>query len=170
MGSRAVQARGCRASASTMLVPWIILNRSCPFICCRSGAWFLAGFCGPLRWRRHRIWSRLPHARALVRRLWQKEQDLFHRVVLPSSCYRGGRTLQHSLSPVVGRVFVLLSVIVSGLRRAFWLLGAASKVLCVHSLLEHTDVTIMYDNEALYDICRRQVVLKHTQRLFFLIP
>ena len=25
-------------------------------------------------------------------------------------------------------------------------------VLCVHSLLEHTDVTIMYDNEALYDI------------------
>ena len=23
-------------------------------------------------------------------------------------------------------------------------------VLCVHSLLEHTDVTIMYDNEALY--------------------
>merc|ERR1719324_1179539 len=27
-------------------------------------------------------------------------------------------------------------------------------VLCVHSLLEHTDVTIMLDNEALYDICR----------------
>merc|ERR1712232_952785 len=26
-------------------------------------------------------------------------------------------------------------------------------VLCVHSLLEHTDVTIMMDNEALYDIC-----------------
>ena len=33
-------------------------------------------------------------------------------------------------------------------------LGTA-QVLCVHSLLEHTDVTIMYDNEALYDICRR---------------
>ena len=31
------------------------------------------------------------------------------------------------------------------------------KVLCVHSLLEHTDVTIMYDNEALYDICRRNL-------------
>eukprot|EP00439_Symbiodinium_sp_Y106_P083082 s260_g22.t2 len=30
-------------------------------------------------------------------------------------------------------------------------------VLCVHSLLEHTDVTIMYDNEALYDICRRKL-------------
>ena len=27
----------------------------------------------------------------------------------------------------------------------------------VHSLLEHTDVTIMYDNEALYDICRRNL-------------
>lgn len=34
---------------------------------------------------------------------------------------------------------------------------ATSKVLCVHSLLEHTDVTIMYDNEALYDICRRNL-------------
>ena len=33
----------------------------------------------------------------------------------------------------------------------------AVKVLCVHSLLEHTDVTIMYDNEALYDICRRNL-------------
>lgn len=26
-------------------------------------------------------------------------------------------------------------------------------VLCVHSLLEHTDVTKLVDNEALYDIC-----------------
>ena len=25
-------------------------------------------------------------------------------------------------------------------------------VMCVHSLLEHTDVTVMMDNEALYDI------------------
>ena len=32
-------------------------------------------------------------------------------------------------------------------------------VLCVHSLLEHTDVTIMYDNEALYDICFRTLKL-----------
>jgi tubulin alpha len=30
-------------------------------------------------------------------------------------------------------------------------------VLCVHSLLEHTDVTVMLDNEALYDICRRNL-------------
>merc|ERR1712032_525194 len=28
-------------------------------------------------------------------------------------------------------------------------------VLCVHSLLEHTDVAVMYDNEAIYDVCRR---------------
>ena len=35
--------------------------------------------------------------------------------------------------------------------------NSATQVLCVHSLLEHTDVTIMYDNEALYDICRRRV-------------
>merc|ERR1711881_93082 len=30
-------------------------------------------------------------------------------------------------------------------------------VLCVHSLLEHTDVTFCLDNEALYDICRRNL-------------
>jgi tubulin alpha len=30
-------------------------------------------------------------------------------------------------------------------------------VLCVHSLLEHTDVTMQVDNEALYDICRRNL-------------
>merc|ERR1711904_479723 len=30
-------------------------------------------------------------------------------------------------------------------------------VLCVHSLLEHTDVTNQFDNEALYDICRRNL-------------
>ena len=30
-------------------------------------------------------------------------------------------------------------------------------VLCVHSLLDHTDLTIMMDNEALYDICQRNL-------------
>merc|ERR1712194_126052 len=30
-------------------------------------------------------------------------------------------------------------------------------VLCVHSLLEHTDVTNQVDNEALYDLCRRNL-------------
>ena len=30
-------------------------------------------------------------------------------------------------------------------------------VLCVHSLLEHTDVTMQVDNEALYDNCRRNL-------------
>ena len=39
-------------------------------------------------------------------------------------------------------------------------IAKAAKVLCVHSLLEHTDVTIMYDNEALYDICRRNLDLR----------
>ena len=32
-----------------------------------------------------------------------------------------------------------------------------SAVLCVHSLLEHTDVSLLVDNEALYDICRRNL-------------
>ena len=39
----------------------------------------------------------------------------------------------------------------------YFFLQHSTKVLCVHSLLEHTDVTIMYDNEALYDICRRNL-------------
>ena len=30
-------------------------------------------------------------------------------------------------------------------------------MLCVHSLLEHTDVTNQVDNEALYDICRQNL-------------
>jgi tubulin alpha len=30
-------------------------------------------------------------------------------------------------------------------------------ILCTHSLLEHTDVASMIDNEAIYDICRRQL-------------
>merc|ERR1712003_267180 len=32
-----------------------------------------------------------------------------------------------------------------------------NSVLCVHSLLEHTDVTNQVDNEAIYDICRRNL-------------
>merc|ERR1712210_247602 len=30
-----------------------------------------------------------------------------------------------------------------------------NSVLSTHSLLEHTDVAVMLDNEAVYDICRR---------------
>jgi hypothetical protein len=32
-----------------------------------------------------------------------------------------------------------------------------NSVLSTHSLLEHTDVAIMLDNEAIYDICRRSL-------------
>jgi tubulin alpha len=32
-----------------------------------------------------------------------------------------------------------------------------NSVLCVHSLLEHSDVTCPFDNEALYDICKRNL-------------
>ena len=30
-------------------------------------------------------------------------------------------------------------------------------MLSTHSLLEHTDVAVMLDNEAVYDICRRSL-------------
>ena len=32
-----------------------------------------------------------------------------------------------------------------------------NSVLSTHSLLEHTDVAVMLDNEAVYDICRRNL-------------
>jgi hypothetical protein len=32
-----------------------------------------------------------------------------------------------------------------------------NSILSTHSLLEHTDVAVMLDNEAIYDICRRQL-------------
>jgi len=32
-----------------------------------------------------------------------------------------------------------------------------NSVLATHALMEHTDVSFMYDNEALYDICRRNL-------------
>ena len=32
-----------------------------------------------------------------------------------------------------------------------------NSVLSTHSLLEHTDVAVMLDNEAVYDICRRSL-------------
>merc|ERR1711998_727617 len=32
-----------------------------------------------------------------------------------------------------------------------------NSILSTHSLLEHTDVAVMIDNEAVYDICRRQL-------------
>lgn len=35
-----------------------------------------------------------------------------------------------------------------------------NSVLSTHSLLEHLDVAVMLDNEAIYDICRRQLDLE----------
>ncbi|RVW48728.1 Tubulin alpha-5 chain [Vitis vinifera] len=35
--------------------------------------------------------------------------------------------------------------------------GAYNSVLSTHSLLEHTDVAVLLDNEAIYDICRRSL-------------
>ena len=32
-----------------------------------------------------------------------------------------------------------------------------NSILSTHSLLEHTDVCVMLDNEAIYDICRRNL-------------
>jgi tubulin alpha len=32
-----------------------------------------------------------------------------------------------------------------------------NSILSTHSLLEHTDVAVILDNEAIYDICRRQL-------------
>ena len=37
-----------------------------------------------------------------------------------------------------------------------------NSVLSTHALMEHTDVSFMYDNEAIYDICRRYVFIVNT--------
>ena len=117
------------------------------------------------RWRRHRIGLGLPHVGASVRGLRQEEQDLLHGLVLPPGCHCCRRALQHC--PWVGHgtlwcpfcvVYGVASQNESAEKmNAHDLVGVLRplQVLCVHSLLEHTDVTIMYDNEALYDICRR---------------
>ncbi|XP_075591017.1 tubulin alpha chain-like [Dermatophagoides farinae] len=34
-------------------------------------------------------------------------------------------------------------------------------VLCTHSFIEHTDVTFLMDNEAIYDICTKQLSVEH---------
>jgi len=36
-----------------------------------------------------------------------------------------------------------------------------NSVLATHSLLEHTDVSVMLDNEAIYDICQRRLDVSH---------
>ncbi|PWA57713.1 alpha-tubulin [Artemisia annua] len=36
-----------------------------------------------------------------------------------------------------------------------------NNVLSTHSLLEHTDVAILLDNEAIYDICRHSLDIEH---------
>ena len=82
-------------------------------------------------------------------------------MVLPTGCHSSCRTLQHRDFAVV----YVFDFLVPWL--CFWdplsktdsqdFSPQSQKFLCVHSLLEHTDVTIMYDNEALYDICRRNL-------------
>ena len=100
----------------------------------------------------------MPHARALVRGLRKEEQDLLHRLVLPPGSNGCRRAVQHRdlASAFLGLGFAgdLVEIAVK---------LVLAKVLCVHSLLEHTDVTIMYDNEALYDICRRILVFRSRQ-------
>ena len=99
---------------------------------------------------------------APFRGLREEEQDLLHGLVLPSGCHGRCRALQHCAWVLIhdSGVYGLVTKPPSGLVYLCMALPVATltKVLCVHSLLEHTDVTIMYDNEALYDICRRSLV------------
>ena len=61
-------------------------------------------------------------------------------------------------------MLVLSQCFVSGLHLLIDLLQVSTavvepynSVLSTHSLLEHTDVAVMLDNEAVYDICRRSL-------------
>ena len=110
--------------------------------------------------RRHRIRSRLPDVGAPVCGLRKEEQDLLHGLVLPSGGHRCGRALQHCLLVAEESTSIFLRMCCPSTSRSSNQpdpKNSTTQVLCVHSLLEHTDVTIMYDNEALYDICRRHM-------------
>lgn len=92
-------------------------------------------------------------------------------LVLPTSCDSCRGTIQYSVpgNASCGMVFfvffdvahlllaLLLALLFPSLGTCCSHLFEHIIRLCVHSLLEHTDVTIMYDNEALYDICRRNL-------------
>ena len=47
--------------------------------------------------------------------------------------------------------------LVNGLQVSTAVVEPYNSVLSTHSLLEHTDVAVMLDNEAVYDICRRSL-------------
>ena len=70
----------------------------------------------------------------------------------------------HLVWRAAGNALVLSQCFVSGLHLLTDLLQVSTavvepynSVLSTHSLLEHTDVAVMLDNEAVYDICRRSL-------------
>ena len=118
---------------------------------CRKGAdsHFLQ-FSGPSKGVMRKILS----ARKAVRGLWQEEQDLLHRVVLPSGGYCRRRAVQHSpvraFSPGAHRCD----------HHAPRMIFATTFIHALFVCSPNDDASQTqprYDNEALYDICRRQL-------------
>ena len=130
------------------------------------------------RGRRHRLRPGLPAAGAPVRGLRQEVQAGLHRVPLAP----GARRCLWVLDACRACCSQLLTVLhTHGLLRCLAVWHAAHRcppspappsparqvstavvepynsVLSTHSLLEHTDVSVMLDNEAVYDICRRSL-------------
>jgi tubulin alpha len=66
-----------------------------------------------------------------------------------------GALLLERLSVVYGRKSKLGFTIYPSPQIATAVVEPYNSVLSTHSLLEHTDVAVMLDNEAIYDICRR---------------
>ena len=66
-----------------------------------------------------------------------------------------GALLLERLSVVYGRKSKLGFTIYPSPQIATAVVEPYNSVLSTHSLLEHTDVAVILDNEAIYDICRR---------------
>ena len=68
----------------------------------------------------------------------------------------GSLLLEH-LSVDYGRMSKLSFAVFSALQVANAVVEPYNAVLSTHALLEHSDVTFCMDNEALYDVCRRNL-------------
>ena len=61
------------------------------------------------------------------------------------------------ISTTIPSNYVIRALLISKCQVSTAVVEPYNSVLSTHSLLEHTDVTVLLDNEAIYDICRRSL-------------
>lgn len=76
---------------------------------------------------------------------------------LMSSWCMSSLFLSFGLFRLALKLYVFILTCISPLQVSTAVVEPYNSVLSTHSLLEHTDVAVMLDNEAVYDICRRSL-------------